>query len=186
LLLVVQPFLRPADAEWQRQQDAASMQLRASEAPIKKAAPHVRVLDRRLQQILEHAADASPTLQTLIARLEDSDVVAYVECDLTLRSQVAGHLSFVSAAGGLRYVRIRVAHVGAPSRQAALIGHELRHAVEVAALPAIVDDASFAREYARIGFLNPAAGLDGVTSYETRNARLTGEQILRELRQETD
>ena len=124
--------------------------------------PHVRVLNERLRQIIDRATAASPTLQRLMALLEESDVVVYIQCDMRLPSRVAGRLSFVSAAAGVRYVLIRVAYVGAVSPQAALIGHELRHAVEVAERPAIVDDTSFDREYARIGFVTTSGSAYGV------------------------
>ena len=147
---------------------------------------HVRVLNERLRQIIDRATPASPTLQRLPAVLQESDVVVYIQCDMRLPSRVAGRLSFVSSAAGVRYVLIGVAYVGSVSPQAALIGHELRHAVEVAELPAIVDETSFDREYARIGFVGPSGGAYGVKSYETQNARAAGEQILRELREGTD
>ena len=148
--------------------------------------PHVRVLNERLRQIIDRAAPGSPTLQRLLALLEESDLVVYIQCDMRLPSRVAGRLSFVTSAAGVRYVLIRVAYVGSVSPQAALIGHELRHAVEVAELPAIVDETSFDHEYARIGFVRPSGSAYGVKSYETDNARAAGEQILRELQKGTD
>jgi hypothetical protein len=148
--------------------------------------PHVRVTDPGLRQILEHGAAGSPTLRALIARLDDSDVVAYVRCDQRLRSRIAGNLAFMSVAGGFRYVQIRVACGGSESSQAVRIGHELRHAVEVADLRGIVDLDSFDREYARIGVRQPASGEQVLRSYETENARRAGEQISQELHRGTN
>jgi len=146
---------------------------------------HIRVEDRRLRNVLMRAADTSSTLHSLIARLEDSDVVAYVQYDLRPPAGRSGHLSFVSRVAGVRYVLIRVAFIGPAASQAATIVHELRHAVEVAALTSIVDRATFEHEYARIGFRTPSRGQESA-SYETLAARLDGEQILRELCQSTD
>ena len=140
----------------------------------------------RLRQIVDQASLASPTLRSLIDRIEHSDVVAYVSCDMRLQSRTAGRLSFVGAAAGIRYVQIQVGYIGTSIRQAALIGHELQHAVEVAEAPAMTDMATFDREYARIGFVNSHTRDDGSRSYETTGAIKAGEQILRELRQGTD
>ena len=148
--------------------------------------PHLRIETTRLRQIVENARSASPTLRSLIGHLESSDVVAYVSCDMRLRSRTAGRLSFVGATAGIRYVQIQVGYIGASTRQAALIGHELQHAVEVADSPAMIDTTTFDREYARIGFINSFTREDGGRSYETTSAIKAGEQILRELRQGTD
>jgi hypothetical protein len=151
-----------------------------------RSSPHVRIDDKRLQNVLTQAARASPTLQSLIARLEDSDVVAYVQYDPQPRSRASGHLSFLSSVAGVRYVIIRVAFVGKASSQAAIIGHELRHAVEVVEHAAIIDVASFDREYARIGFRSTSRREHAANAYETDAARRAGEQVLRELHHETD
>ena len=160
--------------------DAAVRGIKTAGVPVTPQ-PHVRIVDRDLRQILERAAADSPTLRTLIARLDDSDVIAYVRCDQRLKSRSAGNLAFMSTAGGFRYVQIRVACGGSESSQAVRIGHELRHAVEVADLRAIVDLDSFDREYARIGVKRPASG-EVPRSYETENAVRAGEQIVQELR----
>src|SRR5215510_11340599 len=57
---------------------------------------HVRITDGRLRNVLMRAAETSSTLHSLIARLEDSDVVAYVEYDLRSPMGRAGRLSFLS------------------------------------------------------------------------------------------
>jgi len=139
-----------------------------------------------MRQSAERAAAQSPTLQQLIARLEDSDVVAYVRCDMGMMSTVSGNLSFVGSGGGLRYVLIRVRALGSHAAQAALIGHELRHAVEVADATSIVDEPSFDQEYARIGFITTARTPQTLRSYETQNAMRAGDQIRRELRDNTE
>ncbi len=90
-----------------------------------------------------------------------------------------GRLTFVSAAGGVRYVHIRVARLASADVQIALIGHELRHAVEIADAPGVIDGDSLAREYERIGFLN-ARQIAG-TSYDSDAAVEAGYQVLRDL-----
>jgi predicted ATPase len=83
----------------------------------------------------------------------------------------------MAAAGGLRYVVIRLQ----PKRRAAeiaMLAHELQHAVEIADTPSIVDEASLAREYARIGYRSRSAhGL----AFDTKAAVEIGRRVAEEL-----
>lgn len=149
-------------------------------------APHIRVQDERLSHLLDYGRQRSALLEGLINRIEASDVVVYVRCDRQLRRGVTGRLSFVGMSAGTRYVLVRVGYVGDRLRQIALIGHELRHGVEVADTPAIVDTASFQREYARLGYVNRLASGNGVIAFESNEAVAAGERILRELKNGTE
>ena len=140
---------------------------------------HIRTTDRRLIRLLHDGMRASNTFRRMVHRLRQSDVVVYLECGGSDDRSTDGRLTFVSAAGGVRYVHIRVARLASADVQIALIGHELRHAVEVADAPTVVDDKSLAREYERIGFLN-ARHLAG-TSYDSDAAVEAGYQVLRDL-----
>jgi hypothetical protein len=115
----------------------------------------------------------------MVHRLRQSDVVVYLECGGSGARSTDGRLTFVSAAGGVRYVHIRVARLASADVQIALIGHELRHAVEIADAPGVIDEDSLAREYERIGFLN-ARQIAG-TSYDSDAAVAAGYQVLRDL-----
>jgi len=139
---------------------------------------HIRTTDRRLIRLLHDGVRASETFRRMVDRIRQSDVIVYLECDGGTRS-ADGRLTFVSSVGGFRYVHIRVARLASADVQIALIGHELRHAVEVADAPTVVDDKSLAREYERIGFLN-ARHLAG-TSYDSAAAVEAGYQVLRDL-----
>jgi hypothetical protein len=121
----------------------------------------------------------SPTLRALVARLRTSDVVVYLRCDGPAAPD--GRLTFVSAAGGYRYLVVRMARFP-PAQQIALMAHELQHAVEIADTPAIVDGASLVREYKRIGYVNQWSSLPGL-AFDTKAAVATGEQVLKELMQ---
>ena len=149
-------------------------------------APHIRVDDKRLSHLLDYGRQRSGMLDGLMNRLEASDVVVYVRCDHTLRRGLGGKLSFVGMSAGTRYVLVRVGYLGDRLRQIALIGHELRHGVEVADTPAIVDTASFQREYARLGYVNRLASGNGVIAFESDEAVAAGERILRELKNGTE
>ena len=139
---------------------------------------HIRTTDRRLQRLLHEGVRGSETFRRLVDRIRRSDVIVYLECGGGTRS-ADGRLTFISAAGGRRYVHIRVARLPAADVQIALIGHELRHAVEIADAPAVVDGETLAREYERIGFLNARQRVGA--SYDSDAAVQAGYQVLRDL-----
>jgi hypothetical protein len=150
------------------------------------AVPGVRVEDERLARLLDYGKQHSALLQSLVVRLESSDVVVYVRCDRQLRAELSGRLSYVGTSGRLRYVMARVAYIGDRLRQIAVVGHELRHAVEVAETPEIVDRTSLQSAYERIGYVNRFASVRGILAFESDQAVQAGERILRELRDGTD
>jgi hypothetical protein len=90
-------------------------------------------------------------------------------------------LLFVTARGGTRYVLVRVALFADRARQIAILGHELRHAVEVADAPTIVDSRSLERAYQRFGYENPRAVVAG-RAFDTEAAVATGLRVWREMR----
>ena len=141
--------------------------------------PRLRTTDRRIRALLDDGVARSPSLRALVARLAGRDVVVYLRCG-TLPAGLDGQLTFVSAAGGFRYVVVRLAFALPPQRTIATLGHELQHAVEIADHPDIVDQASLARAYARIGF-RPRTGR-AVTAFDTQAAIAAGVQIGREIK----
>ena len=70
---------------------------------------HIRTTDRRLIRLLHDGMRASNTFRRMVHRLRQSDVVVYLECGSSDDRSTDGRLTFVSAAGGVRYVHIRVA-----------------------------------------------------------------------------
>jgi hypothetical protein len=138
---------------------------------------HIRTTNRRLLRLLRDGVRSSDTFRRLVDRLRQSDVVVYLECGRG--EQSAGRLTFMSAVGGYRYVHVRVARLAVADVQIALIGHELRHAVEIADAPGVVDASSLAREYERIGYLSPR--LTPGVSFDSDAAVEAGYQVLRDL-----
>jgi len=139
----------------------------------------IRTTDARLRRLLEEGLRTSPTFRTLVARLQASDVVVYLRCDGDFTSSTDGRLTFVSTAGGYRYVVVRMARLPR-ERQIAIMAHELRHAVEIADAPEVVDGHSLAREYKRIGYVNRRTELPGI-AFDSQAAVQAGIQVLREL-----
>ena len=133
-----------------------------------------------MRKLIDEGMRESPSLHALVRRLEQSDVVVYVECDARMESRVSGRLIFVSAAGGLRYVVVRLARLPSRAKQIAILAHELQHAVEIADTPSIVDGPSMAREYQRFGHINQWSVSDGI-AFDTDAAVEMGQKVLGEL-----
>jgi len=131
---------------------------------------HVRATDSRIRAAIADGLEGSALFRDLVARLEASDVVVYVESDQLIPERLQGRLTFVSSAGGRRYVRVGIACGVRGAQQTAIIGHELRHAVEIADAPSVVDEPSLAAEYRRIGFssrvMRQGAGFDSRAAIE--------------------
>ena len=140
----------------------------------------IRTTDARLRRLLDQGLRLSPTFRALVQRLLESDVVVYLWCDGAHERVTDGRLTFVSAAGGLRYVVVRLLPLASAERQIAIMAHELRHAVEIADAPDVVDQESLAREYQRIGYSN-SMPLSSKMAYDSRAAVAAGIAVLREL-----
>lgn len=138
---------------------------------------HVRTMDARLRTAISEGVKRSPSFRELVAQLDASDVIVYAERECTLPDGLVGRLSFMSAAGERRYVSIRIGCMLAGPRQIAMLGHELRHAVEIATAPSVVDEASLAVEYGRIGFRSRVVS----RGFDSTAAIQAGEQIALEL-----
>jgi hypothetical protein len=156
-----------------------SVTLRAS-TPADGVVYHIRTTDLRLRALVEEGVRSSPTFRALVGRLIGSDVVIYLQCEEELRSRSDGRLTFVTTAGGYRYVVVRLRPLRVRAHEIALLGHELRHAVEIVDAPAIVDAPSLAREYTRMGHLSRMATPERI-AFDTDAAINAGHQVLAEL-----
>lgn len=144
--------------------------------------PRIRIhRDGRLEKIINEAINASPTFRELVNRLNRSDVVVYIRCQIEVRNREAGYLKFVGSAAGYRYLQAHIRYNTSRPQQIALIGHELFHAGEIADAPSVIDVPSFEREYARIGFVSRTFRVGGGVAYDTHAAIEAGERILREV-----
>jgi hypothetical protein len=138
----------------------------------------VRVSHPRLARLLEAGEGRSATLRDLVARLQLSDVIVHLE-GAPPGHPIAGGMQFVGAVALTRYVRVTVRADLPAEALMALIGHELRHAVEVAENPEIRDEPSFRNYYQEWG--RPSHRGRTVT-YDTRAAVEAGQRVAVELR----
>jgi hypothetical protein len=143
----------------------------------------VRTTDSRLGELLKTGIEHSSTFRRLVTRLEESTVVAYVECaapiEFVQRTVPAGRLVFVAYVEGVRYLAVRLDCRSADVRQLAALAHELQHAVEVADAPDVRDRLSLARLYRSIGFTARYTGSS--EAFETSAAQAAGDATSHEL-----
>ncbi len=134
-------------------------------------------LDPLAADTLEQAVAGSPLVRDLIRQLEESDLIVHIVSSRQLPMGVGGTMRFVTSRGGHRYVRISLAIDIRSEARAAILGHELQHACEVAA--------SDAHDHAAVRRLYQASGhqlISGSDFFETRAARLVERQVRSELR----
>jgi len=141
----------------------------------------VRTTDPLISAAVATGLRDSATFRDLVDRINVSDVVVYVAAaPVDMPSGLDGRLTFVCAAGGFRYVLVRVNSQLPSLHLVSLLGHELQHAREIADSGWIVDSPSMAREYARsLGYRNGRNGAQ--RTFDSAAAVRAGEQVLREL-----
>ena len=118
----------------------------------------------------------SDAVADLVTAIHASNVIVYVEPSFSLPADMAGRILLQTTAGEERYLRIQVRATLANDQLISVIGHELRHAVEVAADTSVVDDAGLRALYKRIGHVSNAN-----RGYDTDAAQDTGRKVRAEL-----
>ena len=144
-------------------------------AVLESPTRHVRTTCPYAQSLLRDGFQRSPTFARLLVRLERSDLIVYIESQVTLPPGIEGRLVMLSAAHGVRYVLIQIGTGDSLMDAIALLGHELEHANEIADAREVVDMSGFVALYERIGVKS------GWHQYETKMAQEAGRQIRREL-----
>jgi hypothetical protein len=156
---------------------AASAQPAPEEAATPAAAtiPRVRASDPLAADVLRRAVLGSPTVAGLVAQLDQSDLIVNIVTG-PLPDSLNGYTRVTAATSAVRYLRVTLRIPGATPRLIATLGHELRHAVEIAGMPDVRCDASLAAAYRRVGV---SMARDGM--FETDAAVAVGRTVAREL-----
>lgn len=140
---------------------------------------HVRPESRALRELVDDAVRRSPAVRDLIDRIDHSDLIVYIRMRKFEESDLDGRVGILSAVGQYRFLVVELACGRLDYLQMATLGHELRHVVEIAAEPSIVDARSLATHYERIGVRT--SSMIGNKMFETAAAREAGVQVRREL-----
>lgn len=156
---------------WSASSSLPARRMPALDSPTR----HVRGTNPYVRRLLHEGYRRSPTLASLIDHLEASDVFVYIEPVRTLDEPVAAYLTLVPSPGTSRYLRIEIVEGRPPDELMVVLGHELRHAAEVADAPGVADTAGMERLYRRIGVRW------GRHKYETEDALETERHVRKEL-----
>lgn len=138
---------------------------------------HLRCVSGGCEDLIAYALDRSPVVTSLVNDLERTDVVVYLHLPGAMTvNEPPSRLLFVSSAGGVRYLMMQIDpwRTSYPER-VALLGHELYHALEVAAAREVNDLGGFRRLYQRIGHEW------GGTRFETDAARNAEREVRKDL-----
>jgi len=129
---------------------------------------HVRTTQPEILVLVNEGKARSETFRRLVATLDASGVIVYLEPKVTRRALGGYLLHDVGGGGEWRYLRIAVDFQGAPNRVIALLAHELQHAVEVAQVPEARDGESLEKLFSRLAI---PGGCGGSTCYETQASK---------------
>jgi hypothetical protein len=137
---------------------------------------HVRGSSPAINELIARGAARSATFKQLIDELNKTDVVVYLETNVALPVGLEGRLMFLTAAGGVRYLHAQVASGLRFEELIAIAGHELQHALEVAAHPRVRDAHGMRALYERIGIRSGTPD-----RYDTAEAQSTGRRVRAEM-----
>ena len=152
-----------------------------SAAPCVRLETHVRAETTEARALIEDLIARSPTARALVAGLNGTDVVVYVRHRTFTQTTLDGRIGFVHSTvptPRLRYLIVEIACGRSYHTQLVALGHELRHAAEIAAAPQVVSAQTLATHYRRIGM---RTGLPNAETFETEAAQETSTRVRREL-----
>jgi hypothetical protein len=133
-----------------------------------------------MRQLIWSGLQRSATFKASVDRLQASDLIVEVQCGWFKSSRLAGRTVLLSAQPSVRYVLIEIACPMAEAAALEILGHEFRHALEIASVPWVVDEQSVVKLYTQIGY--PTCGkTGGPGEYETADAIEAGERVHHEL-----
>ena len=132
-----------------------------------------RPLDPIAAETLARALAGSALVRGMVARLEASDVIVHLATSAHLPLGIGGVTQFVTARGGYRYLRVTLDANLTLRNRSVILGHELKHACEVA-------DSS-AANVAQLRELFERAGHRDGAYFETQAAIETEREVRTEL-----
>lgn len=138
--------------------------------------PRVRGATPAVNTMIANGIRRSATFARLVRDIDQTDVIVYIEITNQMPTGLDGRLTFLTSAGGFRYLRVQIVPTIAKDDVIAVVGHELQHALEVAAHPRVQSSRDLATLYRQIGMQAP-----GIDRYDTNAARIVGRRVRAEL-----
>lgn len=142
--------------------------------------PHLRVVERWLRVLLEHAVEQSETMRDLVTRIEAAPALVFVQCDPSLSASLSARLGLINRVDELRYVQIAIRCTLPDQLLMPTLAHEFQHALEIGERPYIVDVASMTAFYESAGFESSRNGMH--RAFETAEARAVQQRVAEELK----
>ena len=139
------------------------------------AMPRVRSHNPVIASLIERAAVRSKTFRGLVEAIDASNGIVYVEEGQCGRHVVKSCVAAVTQTPTNRILVVKVDIRHADGELMGLIGHELRHAIEILSEPNVVDAVSMYFLYQRIGQLGT------YTAFETQAAVQAGNAVRSEV-----
>lgn len=145
----------------------------AASAPRASVEWHrLRSTSERLLEAIREGTRKSPTFRAVVEDIESRDVVVYLLPGNCTTATARSCMTFLTRAGGIRYVLVRMSMRQSQPDLIAHVAHELTHAFEVADAPHVVDERTFRtfyeqRNYATCG---RACGYETETAVATQRA----------------
>lgn len=138
--------------------------------------PRVRGMTPKMKALIDIGTKRSTTFRELVKRLNESDVIVFLDTHPNLPSGLDGRLVFLTSAGNTRYLHAQLTPGLNLEELISVAAHEMQHAVEVAMHPEV-------RDAATLGLLYQRIGIPGVVKnrYDTRAAQSTGRRVRAEL-----
>jgi hypothetical protein len=158
--------------------------LAALPARAEAAGTRIRAGSPYLRLVIASGMEMSPTFREIVNQLEGSDLIVEVRCSRFKASTLVGRTALLSAQPAVRYVLVEVGCPVSSLPALCIIGHELRHALEIASARSVVDSESLALLYTQIGF--PTQGKNSYVQFETADALEAGARIHHELLHQED
>lgn len=112
---------------------------------------HLRPLSDIAQRIVSDATRASPTIASMIAEIEQSDLIVYFDVTTNAGAEI-GATRLAGANASVRFLHVTIDLALDPHRRAAILAHELQHVLEVAGAPDVRDAAGMQRLFEKIGY----------------------------------
>jgi hypothetical protein len=139
------------------------------------AMPRVRSHHPGIASLIERAAVRSKTFRGLVEAIDASNGIVYVEEGRCGRHGVKSCVATITQAAANRVLVVKIDIRNDDGELMGLIGHELRHAIEILGDPSVVDATSMYFLYQRIGRLGT------YTAFETQAAVQAGNAVRAEV-----
>jgi hypothetical protein len=137
----------------------------------------VRTPDMRIKAALAEGQKRSASFRRVLKRVEELDVIVYVEMQPLLRTRLAGTTTWVTATKNFRYVRVSLNPALSKFQIVAALAHELEHVAEIGGAPSIVDIRTLTNYYREVGIEKSLPS----DEWETEAAKVTGQLVRHEL-----